>query len=150
MAAFHVAFPLCHFVLYPSHPSWTEEGHHGAWHTMLLDTAGTPQQAVYVVSCSSSMDARPARKLYILSANLPDYEGEVPRSVVQREAARARALRRDLDVGAGRQRPRRPIRTAGGEHGGQVSVSAGAAACPAHPLTSSVSIGPATVTCGMC
>jgi len=79
MAAFHVAFPLCHFVLYPSHPSWTEEGHHGAWHMMLLDTAGTPLQAVYVVSCSSSMDARPARKLYILSANLPDYEGQYER-----------------------------------------------------------------------
>lgn len=28
--AFHVLNPLRHFVLYPSNPSWTEEGHFGA------------------------------------------------------------------------------------------------------------------------
>jgi vitamin K-dependent gamma-carboxylase len=40
MAAFHVAFPLRHFALYPSNPSWTEEGHHGAWHMMLRSKRG--------------------------------------------------------------------------------------------------------------
>lgn len=40
MAAFHVAFPLRWLVLYPSHPSWTEEGHHGAWHMMLRSKKG--------------------------------------------------------------------------------------------------------------
>lgn len=39
-AAFHVAFPLRHFVLYHSDPSWTEEGHFSAWHMMLRSKRG--------------------------------------------------------------------------------------------------------------
>ncbi|GMH36423.1 hypothetical protein BSKO_04291 [Bryopsis sp. KO-2023] len=32
---FHSLYPLRHFVLYKSNPSWTEEGHVGAWHMKL-------------------------------------------------------------------------------------------------------------------
>lgn len=51
----------------------------------VFDAAGTPLQAVHVMSCSS-LNARPAQKLYIPSANLLDYEGEAPRSVEMRSA----------------------------------------------------------------
>ena len=37
--AFQVLFPLRHF-LYPGEVSWTEEGHHFAWHMMLRDKEG--------------------------------------------------------------------------------------------------------------
>jgi len=37
---FHALYPLRHFVLYQSNPSWTEEGHIGAWHMKLRDKAG--------------------------------------------------------------------------------------------------------------
>ncbi|KAK3240310.1 hypothetical protein CYMTET_49841 [Cymbomonas tetramitiformis] len=38
--AFHILFPLRHFVLYPDNPSWTEEGHFGSWHMMLRTKVG--------------------------------------------------------------------------------------------------------------
>mmetsp|Transcript_29444 Transcript_29444/g.83027 ORF Transcript_29444/g.83027 Transcript_29444/m.83027 type:complete len:591 (-) Transcript_29444:144-1916(-) len=38
--AFHALNPLRHFVLYPSNPSWTEEGHFGAWHMKLRTKRG--------------------------------------------------------------------------------------------------------------
>ncbi|GMH36804.1 hypothetical protein BSKO_04677 [Bryopsis sp. KO-2023] len=37
---FHALFPLRHFVLYSSNPSWTEEGHLGAWHMKLRSKNG--------------------------------------------------------------------------------------------------------------
>lgn len=38
---FHALNPLRHFVLYPSNPSWTEEGHFGAWHMKLRTKRGS-------------------------------------------------------------------------------------------------------------
>uniref|UniRef100_A0A061SAH3 Vitamin k-dependent gamma-carboxylase n=1 Tax=Tetraselmis sp. GSL018 TaxID=582737 RepID=A0A061SAH3_9CHLO len=38
---FHALFPLRHFVLYRSNPSWTEEGHFGAWHMKLRSKRGS-------------------------------------------------------------------------------------------------------------
>ncbi|CAD7697613.1 unnamed protein product [Ostreobium quekettii] len=38
--AFHALYPLRHFVLYKSNPSWTEEGHIGAWHMKLRGKVG--------------------------------------------------------------------------------------------------------------
>eukprot|EP00803_Ostreobium_quekettii_P001216 evm.model.scf_1457.2 EVM.evm.TU.scf_1457.2 scf_1457:7483-14754(-) len=38
--AFHALYPLRHFVLYKSNPSWTEEGHIGAWHMKLRGKTG--------------------------------------------------------------------------------------------------------------
>ena len=60
----------------------------------VFEAAGTPLQAVHVHSCSA-LNARPAQKLYMPSANLLDYEGEAPRSVVERREA---GLERELSV----------------------------------------------------
>ncbi len=38
--AFHLLWPLRHFVLYPPHPSWHEEGHYHAWHMKLRSKRG--------------------------------------------------------------------------------------------------------------
>jgi len=37
---FHTLYPLRHFFLYKSNPSWTEEGHTGAWHMKLRSKWG--------------------------------------------------------------------------------------------------------------
>ena len=40
MIAFHVAYPLRRFILYPAGVSWHEEGHLGAWHMKLRSKHG--------------------------------------------------------------------------------------------------------------
>jgi len=47
---FHALNPLRHFVLYPSNPSWTEEGHFSAWHMKLRTKRGSVMMLVEELS----------------------------------------------------------------------------------------------------